>query len=132
MTTSTLEAVVAAVQDLALTVTGIKQAPDSIPSKLGGGITVVTYPESGVVGSNSAGWSTELHTIALDLFVPGSDYGQTYKFGSPFLAALLRKLIQNPTLGGTVQTYDTLTYTFDKNALIWTIKINGVKIQDTW
>lgn len=130
--TVTLESVVSAVQMLCLAVTGIKQAPASIPDKVGGGITTIAYPESGVVGANSAGFSTELHVIAIDLIVPGSDYAQTYKFGSPILAALLRKLIENPTLGGTVQTYDNLTYSFDRDALVWTIKINGVKIQHTW
>ena len=132
MTTVTLEAVVAAVQDLALTVTGVKEAPDSLPSKIGGGVAVITYPESGVVGSNSSGFSTELHVIALDIVVPGSDYKQTYAFGSPILAALLRKITENPTLGGTVQTYDNITYSFDRYALVWTIKINGVKILHTW
>ena len=132
MTTRTLEEVVAAVQVLALTVPGVRQAPTSIPDKLGGGVTVIAYPDSGVVGANSSGFSTELHTIALMIEVPGSDYAQNYKLGSPVLAALLRKLIANPTLGGTVQTFDNLTYTFDFNALLWTIKINGVKIQHTW
>lgn len=130
--TVTLEAVVAAVQDIALTVTGVKEAPDSIPSKLGGGTTVITYPESGVIISNSSGFSTELHVIAIDLVVPGSDYGQTYKFGSPILLALLRKLSESTTLGDTVQTYDSIVYSFDRVSLVWTIKINGVKIQHTW
>jgi hypothetical protein len=130
--TVTLEVVVAAVQTLALTVSGVKEAPSSIPSKVDAKVTVIAYPESGVVGSNSAGFATELHIIAVDLIVPGSDYRQTYAFGSPILAALLRKFTENPTLSGTVQTYDNLTYSFDRNALVWTIKINGVKILHTW
>ena len=132
MTASTLEVVVAAVQDLALAVPGIKQAPDSIPSMLGGGPTVLSYPESGVITSNSSGFSTELHVIAVDLIVGGADYAQTYKLGLPLLGLLLRKFAANPTLGGTVQTYDQITYQFDREALVWTIRITGVKLQNTW
>jgi len=79
--TVTLEAVVAAVQTLARTVSGVKEAPATLPSKLGGGVETLAYPESGEVTSNSSGFSTELHTIAIDLVVPGSDYKQTYAFG---------------------------------------------------
>jgi hypothetical protein len=132
MTTKTLEQVVAGVQDLALAVTGIKQAPDSLPSNLGGGPTCITYPESGVAGGNTSGFSTELHVIAIDLIVGGSDYGQVYKLGLSLLGPLLRKLEGDPTLGGNVQTYDNITYTFDRDAIVWTIRINGVKIQHTW
>lgn len=132
MTTVTLEAVVAAVQDIALTVSGIRDAYDSIPSKLGGGPTVITYPEAGAVDANAAGFATELHTIALELIVGGSDYAQTYKLGLPLLTALLRALEEEPTLGGTVQTYGGIGYTFDRDNLIWTIRITGVKIQHTW
>jgi hypothetical protein len=132
MTTVTLEAVVAAVQDIALTVDGIRDAYDSIPSKLGGGPTVITYPESGAIDANAAGFATELHVIAVELIVGGADYAQTYKLGLPLLTALLRKIEEAPTLGGTVQTYGGLGYTFDRDNLIWTIRISDVKIQHTW
>ena len=132
MSTVALETVIAAVQDIALTVTGIRDAYDSIPSKLGGGPTTIAYFETGNVDNASAGLSTELHTIAIELIVGGSDYAQTYKLGLPLLTALLRAYEQNPTLGGTVQTYGGLGYTFDRDNLIWTIRLTNVKIQHTW
>ncbi len=130
--TKTLEEVVAGIQDLALTVTGIKQAPDSIPSSVGANPMVVTYPDSGSYDGNSAGWGTELHVIALDLLLSGADVAQVYKLGLSILGPLFRKLQGDPTLGGNVQTYSTLTYSFDKAAIVWTIKIHGVKLLSTW
>ena len=127
-----LETVIAGIQDLALTVAGVKQAPDSLPSVLDGPPMVITYPESGVFSSNSAGYGTELHVIAIDLLVSGADYSQVYKLGLSIFGDLFRKLESDPTLGGNVQTYENLTYSFDRTALVWTIKITGVKIQPTW
>jgi hypothetical protein len=133
LATKTLPEVVAAVQDLALAVTGVKQAPDSLPSTATtGGVACYTYPLDGVIEVNSSGFSTELHTIAIDLLVGGADYGQTYKLGLSILGPLLRKLTENPTLGGTVQTFGNITYSFNPDALLWTVKLNGVKIQHTW
>jgi hypothetical protein len=130
--TSKLEDVVAGIQAIALTATGVKQAPNSLPSILDGPPMVITYPESGTFGSNSAGFGTELHVIAIDLLVSGADYSQVYKLGLSIFGNLFRKLESDPTLGGYVQTFETLSYTFDKVALIWTIHINGVKLQPTW
>lgn len=129
---SKLEEVVAGIQAIALTASGVKQAPNSLPSVLDGPPMVITYPESGVFESNSAGFGTELHVIAIDLLVSGADYSQVYKLGLSIFGNLFRKLESDPTLGGYVQTFDTLSYTFDRVALIWTIKINGVKLQPTW
>ena len=130
--TATLETIVAGIQTIALTVTGVTQAPNSIPSNLSGPTMVVTYPESGRFEGNSAGFGTELHVIAIDLLVTGADIAQVYKLGLSILGPLLRKLESDPTLGGNVQTFDTITYTFDKSALVWTIHINGIKLQPTW
>jgi hypothetical protein len=132
MTIKTLEEVVAGIQTIALTVTGISQAPASVPSNISGLPTVVTYPASGSFGGNSAGWGTELHVIAIDLLVSGADVAQVYKLGLSLLGPLFRALEKDVTLGGNVQTYDNLTYSFDKAAIVWTIKINGVKLLPTW
>jgi len=130
--TVALATVVAAVQVLALTVSGVKQAPDSLPSIISTEATILTYPESGRVISNSSGFATELHTIAMDIMVGGIDIGQIYEKGAGILGLLIRKIEENPTLGGTVETYEDITYLFEIEKLMWTIKINGVKILHTW
>ncbi len=137
--TTALTAVVAGIQDLVVTVTGIRLAPDSLPDTVQVFPAVVVYPASGGVVLNSAKFATELHNFNVDLFVDSGDWAKAYARGTALLDVLYRKLIENPTLSNTVQTFDSLTYNYvgelrlsDIPAIQWTIQIVGAKIQHTW
>lgn len=137
--TTTLPQVVAGVQDLILTVPGVRLAPDSLPNTVQVFPAVMVYPVSGTVEANAAGFATELHVIGVDLLVDASDWAKSYATGTGLLATILRKIEENPTLSGTVQTYGGLSYTWAGQidlsgipALRWAIQITDVKIQHTW
>lgn len=136
---STLANVVAGVQDLVLTVSGIRLAPDTLPNTVQVFPAVLVYPSSGAVTTNAAGFATELHTITVDLLTEASDWTRAYTQGTGLIDLLLRKIEANPTLSNTVQTYGGLSYTFAGElelsgikALRWSIQITGVKIINTW
>jgi hypothetical protein len=132
MTTSTIEQVVAAVQDIALTITSVRTAPDSMPDKIEIGPVVLTYPESGELMGNSAQFSTELHRITCEVLVPGASWQQVYKVGLSIVIPLCRAIVKAPTLAGIVQTFGSVTYEFRPDPIAWLVHINDVKIQDTW
>ena len=138
MTTS-LSSVVAGIQDLVVTVSGIRLAPDSLPNTAQVFPAVLVYPANGTSASNAAGFSTELHTFAVDLLVDAGDWSKAYAQGTGLIDLLLRKLQANPTLSGTVQTFESLSYTFTGQielsgipALQWQIQVIDAKIQHTW
>lgn len=132
MTTSTIEQVVAAVQDIALTITSVKMAPDSMPDKIETGPAVLTYPDNGEFTGMSAQYSTELHRITSEVVVPGGSWEQVYKVGLAIVIPFCRAIIKSPTLAGIVQTYSSVTYEFRPDPIAWLVHINDVKIQDTW
>jgi hypothetical protein len=141
MTASTLTTVVAGIQDLILAITssGIRLAPDSLPNTLQVFPAVLVYPATGRIESNSSGFATELHTFHVELYAAGGDWARAYTKGAALLDVVFRKLEANPTLSGTVQTYGDLQYTFDGEVKIsdiptlrWTIRIVDAKIQHTW
>lgn len=128
MTISTIEQVVAAVQDIALTITGVRMAPDHFPDKIETGPQVVTYPGPGDFGTMGAGYWVELHTITSDILVSGGSYAQVRKAGLSIVVPFCRALIAAPTLGGTVQTFAGINYQFVEEFALWRVQITGVKI----
>jgi protein involved in polysaccharide export with SLBB domain len=138
MTTS-LTSVVAGIQDLVVTVTGIRLAPDSLPATVQVFPAVLVYPANGTAANNGAGFATELHTFNVDLFVDSADWAKAYAQGTALIDLLLRKFEQNITLSSTVQTFGNLSYSFIGQVEIsgiptiqWQIQIVDAKLQHSW
>lgn len=131
---TTLAAVVAGIQDVAETITNVRLAPDSLPDPLDitAGPIILTYPESGTINNNSAGWSSEVHTIAIVVNMVGGSYRQSYPVGLAITIDLIRAIIDDPTIAGNIITYGKITYQFNLDQMIWTIRLVDCKINTTW
>lgn len=103
-------AAVQAIQDLVITVSGVKTAPD-YP---GPGVfpMVITHLGTGdITPGNPAGARLELDNIVVELHV--ADQGLEDAFGvlETLHPLVVAKLTADVTFGATIQTYENLTYT---------------------
>ena len=107
----TIQNVINDIQDTILALSGIKAAPDYPPNKIAIAPAAITYPASGSLGANSAGWFQELHNVNIDLVVPMLDMTSDFTKLNPYLRSIPNEIFDDPTFGGNASTFDTVTYT---------------------
>lgn len=121
----------------AASVTGVAIAT-GIPDDLIGSNNVVfmCFDASGVLSSDAANQGRDLYTIRGLLIMPRADLKSAILTLRGMPVAIADKVRADPTMGGTVQTYEQITYQFAP-ALDWqgvqsigyVIDITGVKIR---
>jgi len=137
VTDSNITAVVRAVQDLVLSISGIASAPDFPPESPNVFPFVVCYPSSGNFGGFPTGTMTGLHNVIVELHINRKNMPLDMEKLQTYIEAIPKKLLGSPTLSGTVQTYNGINYSI--NAVTWAnvetvaviYTINNLKIQET-
>jgi hypothetical protein len=110
---STLIEVCTYLQATALTLPGMRSAPELPPEKAAAYPFAVTFPYQGDWDGLSGGWMIGLHTLATEIHVARKnlpyDVAKVIGYCETFANALLR----DPTLGGHVDTINGgIRYTF--------------------
>lgn len=108
----TIVAVVAAIQDLMLGVTGIRVAPDYAPDNLHIWPASVVFPDNGTIDSGPPGIMKGLHNIIIEIHIPKKDLQKDLEKAIPFIESVPMALLGDPTLGDTVSTFGLITYVF--------------------
>ena len=101
------------VQDLALSVKGVRAAPDEPPDTLGADVEVITFEASGELETDKPlDWGPQHGVIRSELHVLRGDLPQTIQRALAFREPFLRKILNDPNLGGTVMIVNKVTWTF--------------------
>ncbi len=108
----TLPAAVSAIQAVAATVPGIKQAPQYPPEQSAMFPFAVCYARSGVETPQSSGWSVALHTLVCELHCQRTSLPQAFAQALPLYESFAAGLLADETLGGAVVAVNRLRYTF--------------------
>jgi hypothetical protein len=132
-----LQAAISWVQYQVLTVPGIGAAPDYPTDTAGATLWVYAYPAAGEMTSAAANWGKDFDTIQLQILTTRSDLNEAFRRLSGIPQAIARKIQADPSLGGNVSTYESITYTFNvpqwagENVIGYTLNINRVKTLTT-
>ena len=92
------------IQDLALTITGIRTAPDEPPGSIAQWPALITYERNGSVrldAMHSGTWGAQHGTIVSELHVPRKDLPRDVRTVMSYRESFLRKLQNDPGLGTT-------------------------------
>ena len=105
-----------AILDVALTLSGIRNAPDAIPEQAGVFPFVACFPHEGrwVKEFSKVGG---LHTLILELHLERDPLPQAYELAMGYAETVPVALYADITLGGTVETITQIRYEF--GALGW-------------
>lgn len=132
--------VIQAIQDLMLTVTGIREAPDYPPEQLSDFPFAIAFPGEGVhdintLTSNGTGERKFLGNVVLELHVSRVDLPLAVANSIGFGDTIPNVLLKNPTLLGTADTFGSVSQTFgelnwgDTQTLGFRFTINDIKIR---
>ena len=134
---STQEAAILAVQDIVSAIPGIHAAPDYPPETMNDFPFAVAYPGDGnhTVGTlvNNTGERKFLGQIVLEVHVSRADLPSAVQASIGFGDSIPNALLKNPTLNGTISTFESITQTFGEldwdsaQTLGYRFIINGVK-----
>ena len=137
----TQQAAILAVVDIVGAISGIQEAPDYPPENISVFPFAVAYPGDGehIVGTlvNSTGERKFLGQIVVEVHVARADLPSAVQSSIGFGDSVPNALLKNPTLNGTVSTFQSITQTFGEldwdevKTLGYRFIINGVKIQTT-
>lgn len=113
MSLTTLDTIVAAVQDLVGALEGVRMAPDIPPEQIAGGsVWAAVYPANGTITGISAGRQQGEHTLHIMVATAErnlrSDWARIISYGTTVPNAILG----SSTLGGAVLQANTLRYSF--------------------
>ena len=108
----TLVTAIAAVQTVAATLSGIKQAPTNPPESSAMFPFAVTYASSWNETPQSSNWSVSLHTLVCEIHCQRSDLSRSVAQALPLYEAFAAAILADVTLAGTVQALNALRYTF--------------------
>ena len=89
---------------------GIRSAPDYPPETLNVFPAVLTYEGPGVWKADSAASFTTLYSIVIDLHVARKDMARDLTTLRGLLTTIPMVIVNNPTLGGNVQTYSQIDF----------------------
>jgi hypothetical protein len=110
--TQPIEDAVSAVVTAVKTVTGITQVPVNPPDTVNVATFAVVYAKAGVINNGVIGTKKALHSIAVDVLTKRTDLARDMATIKPFIDLLATALLADTTFGGTVQTFDSVTYEF--------------------
>lgn len=113
----TLSGAIGNLQAKALTLTGMKAAPTEPPEAMNQFPFTVSYPKSGSLTLQSAGFGTYLHTIICEVHVGRISLARAVSQAIPYVEEMVSKLIGDPTLGGTVAAVNAVRYEFGR--VVW-------------
>lgn len=110
MTTPRLQACIASVVDLVYAVGGIAVAPDYPPEKMELFPFLVVYPIDGRIEFGPVGVMTRLDNIVVQVHVNRKDLPLDMARVMAYSSSIPNKLMKDPTLGGTCDTFRSITY----------------------
>lgn len=90
--------------------TTVAQIPVDPPDTVNVAMFIVTYPLSGVFDNGVIGTKKGLHNISVDLLRQRSDLARDIAAIRPFVDTIPTALLADPTLGSTVQTFESVRY----------------------
>lgn len=132
-----LQEVIAGIQDIAGGVSGIRVAPDYAPDVLNIYPACIAYPDSGTLISESDAWYVGLHNIRIELHFEKKELHKVLEKAIPLGEDLYEALMADPTFGGTVSTYNQITYEMANmeysgiKTFGWRFTITDVKLMGT-
>jgi len=125
---TTLLGAVAAIQDVADAMTGIRYAPDYPPDSLNIFPCAICYGARGErQGLGGNGWVEAHDIIFCEIHVPRKDLARDVALLMPFVETFCNDLLEDVTLGGDVTaieppiTWEVLERTFDAQGAVKTL-----------
>ena len=134
-----LQSAIEVIQDICLTVSGVRAAPDYPPEAANVYPFVACYATTGAFRGGPAGVMTALHTIAVEIHVARKELPRDVAAVIPYGELVAAALLTLPTLSGTVDTIragEGIAYTFGgmawggQETVGWRLLV-PVKIQST-
>jgi len=110
----TLAAAIAKVQAHAIALTGMGEAPTNPTEAQSVYPFAITYDRRGELLQESAGWALDLCTVVTELHFANQNLSLVITKAMGFREPFLQRLINDPTLGGTVALIRGLRYEFGK------------------
>lgn len=101
------------IQAIVATVTGIREAPSEPPEQLATFPFSVCYPGSGEFEELTSGCMDGQHTIRLELHVARKNLRSDYLDLIDFVETIPFALLNDKTLGGTVDINERIRYSFE-------------------
>jgi hypothetical protein len=134
-----LQEAIAKVQTYMAALSGIRAAPAFPPEKLDPFPFSVAYAGGGVWEPGPAGVKTGLHIIVVEVHVARGDLSHAVEKAMSFSDSvpnlLFSKLYNDNKWGGTLDTFQKITYTFgpmkwnDVQTIGFRFKVEGIKMQ---
>lgn len=131
----TLQSVINAIQDVCLTVSGIKGAPDYAPEQINVYPFVVTYPGEGSIQFGTTDEMKALHDVIVEVHVARKDLPMDMRAVAGFVDSIPAVLLADPTLAGTCSTFQSIRYRFGalgwggQDTLGYRFTVVGVKVR---
>lgn len=110
-------AVIQAIQDTVITVTGIREAPDYPPEQINDFPFAVAFPAEGVHSFSVPGERLFLGSAILEIHVSRADLPTAVENSIGFGDSIPAALMADPTLSGTCDTFEDIQQFF--GALNW-------------
>ena len=100
------------IQDLTGAVDGIRAAPDYPPEQSNVYPFCVAYMGTGEIGFDAGVGTAGIHSIVVELHVARKDLARDIAKAAPYVDSIPAALLADPTLGGTVELFENITYEF--------------------
>ncbi len=108
----TVEAAIIALQEVVREVTGIKGAPSYPPDSLSIFPAAVAYASSGSLNFGVAGEMKGLHNLVVEVHLARKNLPSDVQASLNFIDALPEAVMIDPTLKGTVSTFERMDYVY--------------------
>lgn len=108
--TQNIEDVCSAVVVILKTVTALKQVPIDPPDTVNVDTFAVVYAGSGMITNGVVGTKKSLHNIVIDALTKRTDLARDLARVKPLIDLIKTPLLADPTLGGTAQTFESISY----------------------
>ena len=109
-----LQTVIDEVQAICRTVSGIKGAPSYAPEQINLYPFAVAYPGDGEVEFGALGEMKALHNVIVEVHVARKDLPVDLQRVSGFVDSIPAALMDDPTLGGSCDTFQSIRYRFSQ------------------
>lgn len=105
-----IELVCTAVVNILKTITALKQVPIDPPDTVNVDTFAVVYAGSGTITNGVVGTKKSLHNIVVDVLTKRTDLARDMARVKPFVDTVKTALLADPTITGTAQTFDSISY----------------------
>ena len=116
-------------------ISGIKRAPFYAPENINEYPFVVAYMGGGVIEFDVALATAGRHAIILEFHVARKDLPNDIQNAAPYVESIPAAIMTDPTMGGTVELFENITYEFAPmrwdavDTIGFRFTINGIKIR---